>query len=224
MERAPYSEGIILQVTRRLLDHAREFFTDLKQKAGFTKARLKEIEARHEKTQNLRSAEAGKIILKRKTARKDDALARNYAYGQRVRKRLKLAYGKNSPEFRSFPSKELTAARTDEKAMMSVMELILDIVQEYKEALMKRGMTAEMIELGPQLLKTLRASDADQEKQKADNTAETAKRNKYLVDLYQAANEISDCGVLAFPDDPEIRKLFENPWPSRTSSKSNEGD
>ncbi len=222
MERAPHSEGVILQVVRRLLDHAREFFTDLRQKAGFTKGRLKEIETLHEKTQNLRSAEAGKIILKKKTARKDDNLARSFTYGKKVKDRLELAYGKDSPEFQSFPSKALTAARKDEKAMMSVMELIVDIVQEYKDELMKRGMTEEMIELGPQLLQSLRESDADQEKQKADNKAETAKRNSYLVELYQAGNEISKCGVVAFPDDPEKRKLFENPWPSRTSSKSDE--
>lgn len=218
MPKPRFSEEITLETSRRLLDHAAANEEDLERKAGFTRARRSEIEVLYEETDALRDATSGEIKLEDLTNKKDHKLGQCVDYCVDVRKRLKLAYGTGSPEHRSFPSKEFEEARKSETRMLSVMEIVLDLVQKHKKQLMERGMTKQEIARGPELRQELREANAVQERQKDLNKAENAHRQRNLILLYEATQEISDSGSLAFKDDPEKRRLFENPWPSTSSS------
>lgn len=218
MPKPRFSEEVTLETSRRLLDHAADHEEDLEREAGFTRARRCEIEKLYEETDALRSAEAGEIILKGLTHKKNQKLGLCVDYCEDVRDRLELAYGTGSPEHRSFPSKEFEEARDSETRMLSVMELVLDLVRKHKKKLMERGMTKREIARGPELRKELREANAVQERQKDLNKAENAHRRRNLILLYDATQEMSKSGTLAFKDDPEKRRLFENPWPSTSSS------
>ncbi len=216
MNRPRFSEQIILSVAKTTLTNARNNLTGLSE-FGVNEDLLNQFEA------NIRTAEAlpgetqKRIELKELTRDKDEALDACYAWGRKLQTRLELAFGKNSSQTKSFPTKEFGKAASSENTMMSVMEILLSLAEQHKTELANYGQTPEVLAQGSQCLDELRAADAAQELKKDTKLGATRERYQHFQTIYDTVNRINKVGRLVFASDPVRLALFESKWPAAAS-------
>ena len=156
--------------------------------------------------------------LKILTAIKNEILERCYTWCREVYVRIEMAFGKDSKEVLSFPSKILTAAYDSEKRMSPVMETIISIAIEHETILANFGQDAVILAEGTTLLNELREADKNQQHKKVHKKEATQIRHIYFNRLVDYVNNVNKIGRIVFKNDPAKYVLFESPWGSHSGS------
>jgi hypothetical protein len=219
MSNPKFSEETILSVAKTTLSNARNHLNALAE-FGISGEFLNEFEANIQTAEALPAEVSNRIDLRNLTRGKADALDACYQWGRKLRARLQLAFGNNSSQVKSFPSKQFNAAQSSESKMMPVMEILINIATQYQTELAAFGQTPEMLAQGNQLLENLRQSDQTQELKKDVKKSATQDRYQKFQTIYDTVNRITRVGRLVFEDDPVNRTLFESKWPTAKTGAS----
>lgn len=222
MKRPKFSEATILSVATTTLTNARSTATALVE-FGVTDETLNAFETDIQQAEALPGETRERITLRDLTNDKDEALEGCYQWGRKLRTRLQLAFGRNSAQVQSFPSKEFRRAVESENAMMSVMEVLIALADKHKAELTDYGQTAEILAQGSQLLAALRAADAVQEVRKDIKRQAAQTRYEIFVQLYDTVNRINKVGRLVFENDPVHLALFQSKWPMASAAARSPG-
>ena len=212
MSRPRFSETTILSVSKTTLANARSHTAALSE-FGITKGLLDEFETDIQAAEALSSETHNRIILRGFTEDKDEALDNCYLWSRQLRLRLEMAFGENSPEAKSFPSRQFKNAVNSENGMMAVMKTLQALAGKHKETLAKFGQKAEYLAQGAQCLDDLRAKDSTQEVKKDEKKQKTQQRYKDFLKLYRTVKKINRVGRLVFANDRVNKGLFESKWP-----------
>ncbi|MCK6619695.1 MAG: hypothetical protein HUU32_04680 [Calditrichaceae bacterium] len=215
MNRPKFTEETILSVAKTTLANARSHLTALGE-FGVTEAMLNEFEVNIQTAEALPDEVSNRIDLKSLTQEKADSLDVCYQWGRKLRTRLQLAFGNNSPQAKSFPSKQFNAAINSESKMMPVMEILINLATQYQTELAAQGQTPEILAQGSQLLESLREADQAQELKKDEKRSATQERYQKFQIIYDTTNRINKIGRLVFENDPINLPLFESKWPVST--------
>lgn len=215
MNRPKFTEETILSVAKTTLANARSHLTALGE-FGVTEAMLDEFEGNIQAAEELPDEVSNRIDLKSLTREKADALDGCYQWGRKLRTRLQLAFGNDSPQAKSFPSKQFNAAINSESKMMPVMEILINLATQYQTELAAQGQTPEILAQGSQLLNSLRQADQAQELKKDEKRSATQERYQKFQIIYDTTNRINKVGRLVFENDSVNLPLFESKWPVST--------
>jgi len=215
MSRPKFTEETILSVAKTTLANARSHLVALGE-FGVTEAMLNEFEGNIQAAEALPDEVSNRIDLKSLTQEKTDSLEVCYQWGRKLRTRLQLAFGNNSPQAKSFPSKQFNAAINSESKMMPVMEILINLATQYQTELAAQGQTPEILAQGSQLLESLRQADQAQELKKDEKRSATQERYQKFQIIYDTTNRINKVGRLVFENDPVNLPLFESKWPVST--------
>ncbi len=221
MDKPRFSEEIILSVSKTTLVNARNNQVALSE-FGMTEDKLNQFEINIQTAEALPGEKQNKITLKGFTFNKDKALKACYQWGQKLYLRLELAFGKDSFQCKSFPSKDFNKAESSENAMKTVMKVLISIADQYKTELANFGQTAEKLAMGSELLNLLRVTDSTQELNKDEKKMATKDRNQQYINLYDMVNEINRIGRIVFKNDPVKLALFQSKWPKSKPKDSEE--
>jgi len=205
-------------VAKTTLANARTNLTALAE-FGVTAATLEQFGAAIQTAEALSRETQHRIELKDLTHDKEEALDACFQWGRKLRVRLQLAFGKNSSQARSFPSKDFQNAINSEHTMMAVMEALISLANKYQAELAGFGQTPELLAQGSEFLNELRAADTAQELKKDTKKQSTQDRYQQFKNLYDTVTRLSRIGRLVFENDPANLALFESKWP-RTSVKA----
>lgn len=215
MNRPRFSEEIILSVAKTSLTNARNNLTALSD-FGVTEDMLNQFDTDIQAAEVLAGETQNRIELSDLTHDKEDALDSCYQWGRKLRLRLQLAYGRDSAEAKSFPSKDFQNAINSENKMMTVMKVLISLSDKYKTDLAKFGQTPEILAQGSEFLENLREADSTQELRKDEKKQATRDRYQQFKNLYATIIKINRIGRLVFENDPAHLALFESKW--QTSS------
>lgn len=217
MPRPQFAEETILTVAKTTLSNARNNLAALAE-FGVSEDMLSQFEADITTTEALPGETYNRIELRNLTQSKEEALDACYQWGRKLRTRLQLAFGKTSPQAKSFPSKDFQNAVHSENTMMSVMEILINLSDKHKTELADVGQTAEILAQGPELLAALRETDSEQELKKDEKKSATQERYQSFQGLYDNVNKVNQVGRLVFESDPIHLALFESKWPTRRAA------
>ncbi len=120
---------------------------------------------------------------------------------------------KDSPERKLFPQ-DYSDANTNDTHTVAIMPDIIKLLNDNKDAIIKKGMKSEFIGQGETLLSGLNDIKAQHKKKMDDDELYTIQRRKALSKVYNKINEISKAGKLAHEGDNGIGDYFDSPWPS----------
>lgn len=221
MKKQKYSEGIILSVSKTTLSNARNTVSALAD-FGVTEEKLNQFAADIQAAEDLPGETQNRIELRELTHQKEEALDNCYQWGRNLRVRLQLAFGKDSSQANSFPSKAFNEAINSENAMMPVMEILIRLAGKYQTELAEFGQTPEILARGGELLTSLRESDSVQEVKKDEKRQATQERYQKFKNLYDTVNKINKVGRMVFANDPVHYALFESKWPRSTAAAPEE--
>jgi len=140
MNRPRFSEETILSVSKTSLTNARNNLMPLSD-FGVTEEMLNQFDTDIQAAEALPGETQNRIELKDLTHDKEEALDSCYQWGRKLRVRLQLAFGKNSSQAKSFPSKDFQNAVNSENTMMTVMEVLINLADKYKTELATFGQT-----------------------------------------------------------------------------------
>ncbi len=216
MNRPRFSEETILSIAKTTLVNARTHETELNQ-YGITAAMLTQFDTDIQAAEALPDELQNRMVLRGYTQDKDGALDNCYLWGRQLRVRLETAFGKKSPEVKSFPSRQFKSALGSEKGMMPVLETLLLLADTYKETLANFGQTDAVLAQGAQCLTDLRAKDATQEVKKDEKRKATLERHQTFQGLYDTVNKINRVGRLVFTGNAVNLTLFTTKWPRSLS-------
>ncbi len=130
----------------------------------------------------------------------------NFHYG-------KVYPKKDAPERKLFPQ-DYSDANTNDTHTVTIIPDIVKLLNDNKDALIKKGMKAEFIGSGETLLAELADIKRQHKKKMEDDELYTIQRRIALSKVYNKINEISHAGKLAHENDREIGNYFDSPWPS----------
>ena len=122
MNRPRYSEETISSVAKTTLTNARINFASLSDFA-ITEESINEFYAEIQAAESLPGETQNRIDLGDLTYDKEEALDSCYQWGRKLIVRLHLAFGKDSVQAKSFPSKDSQITVNSENAMMTTMEI-----------------------------------------------------------------------------------------------------
>lgn len=223
MQRSGITEESILSVSKTTLSNARVNLTALAE-FGVTETMLNQFDADIQAAEVLPGEKQQKIELGDLTQQKTGALDACYQWGRKLRMRLQLAFGKDSPQAKSFPGKDFQNAVHSENKMMSVMKVLISLAEKYQTELIPVGQTPEILSEGSELLKNLQTADSRQELQKDTRKQATQGRQQQFKNLYEMINKINNIGRMVFKDDPARLTLFASKWPTRRSGQSGQAE
>ncbi len=209
-----HSEGIILSVAKTTLQTLRDLIAQLSE-FGLDTAVADQFDADITAAEAMPTDLHNRISLRQLTSDKEEALNACWQWGRKLRTRLQLAFGANSPQSKSFPSKEFSDSANSENNMMSVMKVLTALAETHKDVLANFGQTPEILAEGSVLLDDLRGADAVQEQQKDSKRVATEERHQVFQKLYDTVNRINKVGRIVFQDDPANRSRFDSKWPGR---------
>ena len=212
MNRPRFSEETILSVSKTSLTNARNNLMPLSD-FGVTEEMLNQFDTDIQAAEALPGETQNRIELKDLTHDKEEALDSCYQWGRKLRVRLQLAFGKNSSQAKSFPSKDFQNAVNSENTMMTVMEVLINLADKYKTELATFGQTPEILAQGNEFLNNLREADSVQEVKKDEKKQATQDRYQQFKNLYDTVIKINRVGRLVFENDPVHLALFESKWP-----------
>ena len=221
MNRPGFSEETILSVAKTTLANARTHLTALAE-FGVTAATLDQFGAAIQSAEVLSRETQHRIELKDLTHDKEEALDACFQWGRKLRVRLQLAFGKNSAQARSFPSKDFQNAINSEHTMMALMEALISLANKYQTELASFGQTPELLAQGSELLNELRAADTAQELKKDTKKQSTQDRYQQFKNLYDTVTRLNRIGRLVFENDPANLALFESKWPTSSAKVTEE--
>ncbi|MFZ5515365.1 MAG: hypothetical protein ACOY90_01920 [Candidatus Zhuqueibacterota bacterium] len=213
MNRPRFSEETILSVSKTTLTSARNNLTALAE-FGITNVMLDQFDAQIQAAEALSGETQNRVELGDLTNDKEEALDACYQWGRKLRVRLQLAFGKNSSQASSFPSKDFQNAVNSENIMMTVMEVLISLAEKYKAELANFGQTPEILAQGSEFLNNLRQTDSVQEVKKDVKRQATQDRYQQFKNLYDTIIKINRVGRILFENDPVHLALFESKWPS----------
>lgn len=222
MARPRFSEATIISISKTTLANGRKTVDGLSAFGINT-----EFLTSHEN--DIKAAEAmptetgNRITLRDLTHSKDDVLETCVLWGQNLRTRLEIAFGRKSSELQAFPAKEFKAATKSENIMMPLMKTLLDIANKHEDALTAAGQTPEILSRGADLLESLREADLEQEVNKVEKNQATQERYQVFKKCYDTVNRINKVGRLVYRGDPVKLALFESKWPSAQKAQAEEG-
>lgn len=217
MNRPKFSEETILSVSKTTLTNARNNLTALGD-FGITEEMLNQFDTEIQAAEALPGETQNRIELSDLTHDKEEALDSCYQWGRKLRVRLQLAFGKNSSQANSYPSKDFQNAVNSENKMMSVMEVLINLADKYKTELANFGQTPEILAQGSEFLNNLRVADSAQEVKKDEKKQATQDRYQHFKNLYDTVIKINRVGRLVFENDPVHLALFESKWPSSSTT------
>jgi hypothetical protein len=212
-----YSEEVILMKSRLTAKNARSVLPALTA-FNVTEAKINDFEAKIDEAEALPREATNRIEITASTDEKDDALDACVDWGKDLRLRLEFGFGKNSVQYRSFPSSDFEQARTSEIVMKKVMTTLIEIAKKYPVELAEEGQTPEILAQGDELLNELRETDLTQETQKAGKPLLTQDRYQKFLHLYKTTNKINRVGRSVFKSDPLKRAMFASRWPKAAAS------
>jgi hypothetical protein len=213
MNRPRYSEETILSVAKTTLTNARNNVAALSD-FGITEESLNEFDTEIQAAEALPGETQNRIELGDLTHDKEEALDACYQWGRKFRVRLQLAFGKDSAQAKSFPSKDFQNAVNSENTMMTTMEILISLADKYKTELTKYGQTPEILAQGTEFLTNLRETDSAQETRKDEKKQATKDRYQQFKNLYDTIIKVNRVGRLVFENDPAHLALFESKWPT----------
>ncbi len=211
MTRPQVSEETILQVSKTTLTNGQDNLDALAE-FGLTAEALNQFDTNIQTAEALPGETANRIDLRQLTQDKEEALDACYRWGRKLRARIQLAFGKNSNQAKSFPSKDFQNAVNSESSMMTVMETLIKLAGQYHSDLTAFGQTDAIRDSGTNLLEPLREADAVQELQKDTKKSATQDRYQAFQTIYDSVNRINKIGRLVFENDPVKLTLFESKW------------
>lgn len=223
MNRPRFSEETILSVSKTTVTNARNNLTALSD-FGVTEEMLNQFETNIQTAEALPGETHNRIELKDLTHDKEEALDSCYQWGRKLRVRLQLAFGRDSSQAKSFPSKDFQDAVNSENTMMTVMEVLISLADKYKTELADFGQTPEIFAQGSEFLSNLREADSTQELKKDEKKQATQNRYQQFKNLYDTVIKISRIGRLVFENDPVHLALFESKWPTSSATESEESN
>ncbi len=213
MNKIKFSEETILSVAKTTLENARAHQPALAE-FGVTEEMLNEFDANIQAAEALPNEVANRIDLRNLTEDKGAALEACFQWGRKLRTRLQLAFGANSPQSKSFPAKEFNLAVNRESKMMPVMEILINLATQHQSELAAAGQTPEILAAGGQHLEALRQADRAQELKKDAKKSATQERYQKFQVIYDTVNRLNRVGRLVFESDPVKLALFESKWPA----------
>ena len=223
MNRPRFSEETILSVSKTTVTNARNNLTALSD-FGVTEEMLNQFETNIQTAEALPGETQNRIELKDLTHDKEEDLDSCYQWGRKLRVRLQLAFGRDSSQAKSFPSKDFQDAVNSENTMMTVMEVLISLADKYKTELANFGQTPVILAQGSEFLSNLREADSTQELKKDEKRHATQNRYQQFKNLYDTVIKISRIGRLVFENDPVHLALFESKWPTSSATESEESN
>lgn len=213
MKRPPYSESLILERSNLLLNNAREDETDLS-RFGITKPYLDEFQSKKEYAETLPDWEGQLQEISGETNIKNAFIARCVEWGKDFRTSIQVGYGKQSKQYKKFPSKSFNRGKYSESTMMSVMKNLIKLAKRYQSDLEDNGVDDMFITQGESLLVSLREANNTQEEQKSDSSETTQTRYGIFNDLIEDCNKIMSAGKRVYRDDPAKVSRYRLKWHS----------
>jgi hypothetical protein len=146
----------------------------------------------------------------------------NHKWGMLLKTYLQRAFGKKGIEVEEFPN-GFEDLRTDEAGMIDTMPQVIELAKKYKTTLQAKGMDANFIEQGINLLKELDELSKADKKLESDHKAYREERHLAHLALYDKINYINSVGREIFAEDPVNLKYFDSPWATgKDDGKDNE--
>jgi len=213
------SQQNILSISKNTLDLSKEYLLSLSA-YGVNSAFLTKFENEIAEAENLLNRDLDIIRLKELTFEKNIALENCYNWGRQLAIRIEIGFGKKSKEYVNFPSKKLLNAQRNEKLLIPLMQVIIEISENYVEKLSEFGLTEETILEGKQLYGNLKEINDLQKTRKNENKRKTNERKFKFRNLYETVNKINKIGRMVFKSEPHKRKQFVSPWKKSVQNNS----
>lgn len=220
MARTNYSEESILEVAVTTLIHARQH-TPVLAAFGITETMLQEFEQQINAAKALPREITNRAHLKDQTRSKKEVLENCFQWGQHLKIRLEMAFGKKSVAEQSFPTRELRRGKTNEIVMLGIFEMLLGLAEKQQASLAAFGQTSEHLTQGKELYQQLRQANESQQLKKKEKLSATKTRRQKFTALHDTVKRIHKAGQIVFKNDPAKLVLFKNP---RVSSKDPEAE
>ncbi len=213
MKRPHYQESVILERADYFLNCAREDQSDLS-RFGIDVGYLDALQAKKEYAETLPDWEGQLMELNDETGKKNNALAECVEWGKDFRAKLEIRYGKNSPEYRKFPTSSFNRADSSERRMIRVMQNLLKLARGLQSDMTGFGTTEEFLNQGQSLLDSLRSANNAQEEQKGDSKVTTQERYGIFNGLIEDCNNIRTAGRRVYRDNPSKLARYDVKWAS----------
>jgi|GEM_PF-1146131 len=206
-----YPSGAIISEGKNTLELGRQYQANL-ERFGIDDAYLERFREAICQAEALPDDQYHKIQIRSATSHKNELRDECIDYAIEFRNRIELGFGRTSPQYRVFPGEQLKKAKSSDGIMMDLMENILRLSDDYREALEPFGLTRAVIREGEELLQEFREADLDQELKKVERPAATVERDEAFQLVYDMTNAIRATGRLVFKNSPVEYNLFRSPW------------
>ena len=191
---------------------------------GITTAIINEFSAKITQAQTIEKEEEKMAELNQITSQKNTKLKDCTNWGEQLKLRVDLAFGKKSPEAKVFVTSKFTSAKRSENQMMNTLPALLELAQNKSDTLAGYGQTPEFIQTGEDLLQSLIKIDQIQEQTKAEKRSLSKERHSLFNQLYETINKINKVGQMVFAADSAKLELFRSNWPKRKKTTPAESE
>ena len=212
MPHMQYPVQVTVSAARRALHAGRMFEQDLTA-FGLDTAYFDEFEALIAQGKAHPTEGVNRLRQRELTDNLRDALRECHLWGRGLRLRLQNVFGKNSPQYEHFPSREFNDSLHSASLMLDIMKVLIKIAEEYTIPLRKAGLTEEVIEQGRQLYQKLAEAQKKQSWFRMQKAGDTVQRYEIMNELYHRVNQINAVGRNIFLHDPAKLVYFKSPWP-----------
>lgn len=148
-----------------------------------------------------------------------DGLAQAYGWGIKLRTRIDATLGRDSDAFRKFPASQLGKGRYHLSIMIPALQYLINLAEEYRVQLEPSGQSSEEMASGRHLLSALQEFQIKMTGMDSGSLDETDDGYDLFYKLFIMIREINRVARTVFHNQPDKRKLFENRWPGKSSSK-----
>ncbi|MBD3276606.1 MAG: hypothetical protein GF372_14925 [Candidatus Marinimicrobia bacterium] len=156
------------------------------------------------------------------TDKQHDAIRECHLWGRGLRLRLQNVFGKDSPQYKHFPSREFNNSLHSASLMLEIMKVLLKIAEEYAISLKRAGLTEEVMEEGHLLYQELEEILKQKRWFRTQKAGDTIRRYQLMNELYHHVNQINAVGRTVFSRDTAKLVYFKSPWPKYGSKEEPE--
>ncbi len=213
------SQQNILSISKNTLSLAHEYLY-LLSTYGVNSGYLEKFENEILEAEILLNRDLDIIRLKELTSQKNVDLESCYNWGRQLAIRIEIGFGKKSNEHINFPSKKLLTAQRNEKLLIPLMQVMIEISENYVEKLSDFGLTEETVLEGKKLYQNLKEINDLQKTKKNENKRKTNERKFQFKNLYETVNKINKIGRMVFRNEAHKKELFISPWKKPTQNNS----